>query len=268
MTINVTAGLGSYKLQLIYNRVDQDILKLTQHLNKNPLKEPEEEIYFYKEVLPPLLALKIYHMEIYMMEVARPTGSTDNIRSFYQSEEKYVARFFRHYGFYHSYYRAGMTQLDTLWFRPDQNIPEVIFPEFPLTRELSMTSCGYLFAKFIAYERLQAHLNNLIKDTMAAVQIPTVPARANMKPDHIVQTLFNLSVDQIGLGARAALDASIISGKSFQAVCEDLAPRISTKERDKIAPGSLRSNAYTGEDVDKHTLIRYLEKMIRLIKEY
>ena len=103
MTINVTAGLGSYKLQLIYNRVDQDILKLTQHLNKNPLKAPEEEIYFYKEVLPPLLALKIYHMEIYMMEVARPTGSTDNIRSFYQSEEKYVARFFRHYGFYHSY---------------------------------------------------------------------------------------------------------------------------------------------------------------------
>lgn len=266
--MNVTSGLGSYKLQVIYNRVDQDILKLSQHLNETPLKDPDEEIYFYKEVLPPLLALKIYYMEIYMMEVARPTGSAETIRSFYQSEQKFIARFFRHYGFYYGYYRAGMTQLDELWFRPDQNIPEVIFPEFPLTRELSMTSCGYLFAKFIAYERLQDHLNDLIKATLIAVQMQEFPVPAKSKSNNFVQTLFNLSVDQIGLGARAALDASIISGKSFQAVCEDLAPRISTKEKDKIAPGSLRSNAYTGEDVDKHTLIRYLEKMIRLIKEY
>ena len=165
------------------------------------------------------------------------------------------------------YYRSGAVEMDNLFFVRGTKLSSVLVPELLDADPEFSTGVDEVFAKFIAWERLNKHLLDLFAKTQQQIPEP-VPLTTVAPKKTGPATTINLSVDQIGMGARAALDAALITGKSFQSICEDLAPRLATANTKNVSPASLRSNAYLGEDADKLTLIRHLEKMIRLIKEY
>ncbi|NRF41129.1 RteC domain-containing protein [Pedobacter foliorum] len=222
-------------------------------------------IVFFKQIRPKFVALWLFYLERYHLILGKPLGTKEAIRSFYELELRQLDFFLKRYGFYYSYFRSGMSQADHLYFLPDLKTVSLT-PELPVSTGMSRTVCDYLYARFIACELITkyvlAQLNDLDK--------PDTPlALVNLPKKKKIQTQFNLSVDQLGMVARAALDASLVKGKSFQSLCEELAPLVVTSSgQTSVSAGSLRSNAYTGEDIDKHILIRSLEKMIRLIKEY
>ncbi|WP_288879817.1 RteC domain-containing protein [Pedobacter panaciterrae] len=223
-------------------------------------------IVFFKQIRPKFVALWLFYRERYHLILNRPLGASQGIKSFYDSELEQLDYFLKRFGFYYSYFRSGMTQTDHLYFLPDSGITTPV-PELPLHPEMSRTACDYLFARFMACELITQYvlerLNDLDKPS------PVTAAAVNLAKKKKVQTQFSLSVDQLGMAVRAALDASVVKGKSFQSLCEELAPLVVTASgQGTVSAGSLRSNAYTGEDVDKHVLIRAMEKMIRLIKEY
>ena len=134
--------------------------------------------------------------------------------------------------------------------------------EIHLSENDLSTSFDLLFAKFIAYERLQSRIVAELNGEQDELQIQV----ADDKPQST--TKINLSVDQIGLIARAADDARLLNGRSFNKICEELAPCIATAEKAKVSPNSLRSNAYLAEYSDKQNVIKTLEKMIDFIKGY
>jgi len=224
-------------------------------------------IIFFKQIRPKFVALWLFYLERHHLILARPVGAKQALRSFYESELQHQDYFLKRYGFYYSYFRSGMSQTDHLYFLPDLKMATVA-PELPVSAGMSHTAGDYLFARFRASELIVQYVLSQLSDLDKADTSAVVEAKLVSKKKKI-QTQFNLSVDQLGMAARAALDASLIKGKSFQSLCEELAPLvISSSGQGNISPGSLRSNAYTGEDVDKHLLIRTLEKMIRLITEY
>ncbi|ETZ23136.1 hypothetical protein N824_16890 [Pedobacter sp. V48] len=223
-------------------------------------------IVYFKQIRPKFVALWLFYRERYHLILNRPLGAKQGIRSFYESELEQLDYFLKRYGFYYSYFRSGMQQTDYLYFLPDNGITTPV-PELPLLPEMSRTACDYLFARFLACDLITqyvlAQINDLDKPNLGPSEV------VNLTKKKKVQTQFGLSVDQLGMAVRAALDASVIKGKSFQSLCEELAPLIVTASgQSNVSAGSLRSNAYTGEDVDKHVVIRAMEKMIRLIKEY
>ncbi len=223
-------------------------------------------IVFFKQIRPKFVALWLFYLERYHLVLNKPIGAKSGIKSFYESELQQLDYFLKRYGFYYSYFRSGMSQTDHLYFLPDIKMANAA-PELPILPGMSRTPCDYLFARFLSCEMITQYvLAQIIDLDKQNLSLPTVP---NLVKKKKVQTQFGLSVDQLGMAVRAALDASVVRGKSFQSLCEELAPMVVTASGQRnVSAGSLRSNAYTGEDVDKHVLIRAMEKMIRLIKEY
>jgi hypothetical protein len=225
-----------------------------------------ERLSFYKDTLSSAVALKVFCRERYFMQAGMPGGTRDCLDRYYKTQLSQLTIFEDRFGFFRGYFRSGMQQLDDLYYLPDKGMETVMLPEVVVPEKLELGCCSYLLARFKANDLLRRVLVAKLEGKVDSDRELEVEAEAEAKP--IVQTMFNLSVDQLGMGARAMLDAAVITGRSFQQVCEDLAPRVSTPEKQLVSAGSIRSNAYTGEDIDKHALIRVLEKMIRLIKEY
>jgi len=156
------------KLKLILAAVRSALDQLQTHLGKHPFKDAQEEIGFFKRVKPRFDALRIYYLEKYDIEVSMPVGDTETLKTFYREEVRTVQRFFRHVYFYYQYYRLGATELDALYFIRGAEASSVLLPDLPDPDSGFSTACGYLFAKMMAYERLQSDLLRALDPASAA----------------------------------------------------------------------------------------------------
>lgn len=235
--------------------------KLEDHVQEFPFQNPKEQIEFFKEIKPRFYCHWIYLIESYQLKIHLPVGTLDMKKKFLEEELKVIRRYFDQNAFYYHYYKSGATHLDEFFFINDEQMEGVPMTECYVTDAAMTTSFDLLFAKFIAFEKLEGLILELMN-----------PKEENnfqsVKKKIINPTQVNLSVDQLGLIARAADDARLLKGRSFSKICEDLAPYIATPEREQISSHSLRSNAYLAEDSDKRNVIRTLEKMIDFIKGY
>lgn len=235
--------------------------KLEDHVQEFPFQNPKEQIEFFKEIKPRFYCHWIYLIESYQLKIHLPVGTPEMKRDFFKQELKVIRRYFDQNAFYYHYYKSGATHLDEFFFINDEQMEGVPMTECYVTDAAMTTSFDLLFAKFIAFEKLEGLILNLMNPK---TENDTPPI--NKKISHPTQ--INLSVDQLGLITRAADDARLLHGRSFSKICEDLAPHIATPEKQQISSNSLRSNAYLSEDSDKNNVIRTLEKMIDFIKGY
>jgi hypothetical protein len=116
------------------------------------------EIYFFKHVKPKFYAEKIFVFEVYCVEMNKPVGTVEMIRSYLEDELGQVRRFFQQYAFLYQYYRTGAVELDSLYFVRGAELPSVMVPEMPDPDPDFSTAMDYMFAKFMAFERLQLYL--------------------------------------------------------------------------------------------------------------
>src|SRR5690606_2973390 len=105
-----------------------------------------------------IISWHIYHVERYAMEARAPLSDATKQRKYWQRELVFLARFFSTHAFHYQYYKLGATELDHLYFTPNTELPDILIPEVPEVNSATGTRMGYLFAKFMAYERLQAEL--------------------------------------------------------------------------------------------------------------
>ena len=109
---------------------------------------------------PRFLAEKIFRFEVYGVEMGRPVGTVETVRLFLEGELGQVRRFFSQYAFLYQYYRSGAVELDGVYFLPGAE------PAVGLVGALDVvdvdpgfsTAMDYVFAKFMAFERLQGYL--------------------------------------------------------------------------------------------------------------
>jgi len=87
----------------------------------------------------------------------------------------------------------------------------------------------------------------------------------SVKPQKLLSTL---SVDQMALILRAADETRIIKAKSLSSVFKNIAPYLSTPQKEDISSDSMRSKSYSAETRDKEIAIQALQQLIDRIKEY
>jgi RteC protein len=149
------------------NRIIADVKTLV--VNEGFSSE-KAEIHFFKRIKPQLYAAQIYEVIYYNLCTQTPVGTSEMIRDFYKEELSQVARLFRLDAFHYQYFRTKAIELDHLYFLRNANPPlppvlELIDPAPGFS-----TALDYVFGKFIAYERLQEHLVNLLAGTPVVIR--------------------------------------------------------------------------------------------------
>jgi hypothetical protein len=163
--LSVFADLGTLPVRRLagaLNCVREYLAKLKAELLLHPPADRQEEIGFFKYDKPRFKSEQIYALEIYTIETARPLGDELLLKSFYEQELKFIQRFFIQYQFLYQYYQLDATELDHLLFVRGEKPSDILLPEMPGVDPEFSTACDYVFAKFMAYERLRDHLLELL----------------------------------------------------------------------------------------------------------
>jgi len=134
--------------------IDEAMVNLNTMLSNQQLSE-EEEISVFKKIKPEIESYKIEEGLRYNIHKNLPIATIDARISYYQDEIRAVQIMNRRNSFYYHYYKEGFTELDRLYFLRGTQSPHVVIPEIPEIDPDYLTPVGYLFAKFMAGERIQ-----------------------------------------------------------------------------------------------------------------
>lgn len=130
-------------------------------LKKIKFSSESSEIYFFKELKPQLVSWLIYHLEVYKIEMNRPTGSLKIKRKYLQIQLNKLKNFFDENLDFYRYYRTGSTYLDHKFFVRGKSdirlqLPAHIFE----SDDVLCTSHDNLISKILAFDLLQVYIEN------------------------------------------------------------------------------------------------------------
>lgn len=118
----------------------------------------EAEVRFFKVWKPAFHSWQVYYVELGTIEEQLPVGD-EELRTVYLKEQLgFIGRFFKQQAFLFQYYRLGAVELDRLYFVRGSEWPGMLPGELPDLDPGFSTQGDYLFAKFMAYERLRERL--------------------------------------------------------------------------------------------------------------
>ncbi|WP_186292758.1 RteC domain-containing protein [Mucilaginibacter corticis] len=137
----------------------------------NDLKVPvfenrDAEIQFYKVTKPNLYAQRIYEVEYFNILNNMPLGTLEIRKTYFHQELVFIIRFFRNHAFHYQYYRNNCTELDDRYFLKDSE---------PIPYRMD-----YLFAKFIAYEKIQYYLIEQLSEKPAVQKLVWTGDKVNL----------------------------------------------------------------------------------------
>lgn len=135
--------------------VEKALRRLRLQVQDKGFSSNVEEVNFFKHVKPKFYHWKIYFLELYAMERGRPAFGAAEQQAWVERELVYVERFFYQHHFLYEYYRLKSSDLDTLYFVRGANRGSMLLPEVPELDPSFSTEGDYLFAKFMAFEKLR-----------------------------------------------------------------------------------------------------------------
>jgi len=131
--------------------------QLRTFLEEHSLSEPEE-IRFFKKIKPLIMSYGIEEGLIYNIFVNRTVGTEKDQLKYFEDELKAVQTTFRRNAFYYQYYRNDFAELDNVFFLRSATSLALPLPEVPMIEGENITPMSCLFARFMAFERLQIHI--------------------------------------------------------------------------------------------------------------
>lgn len=156
-------GVGAAKrLAGILSLIQDELRKLRQDVIEHPFADTGEEIEFFKRVKPAFVAEQIYAVERFSLDSSRPLGDELALKAYYEFELKHIRRFFDTHRFLYQYYLLDGHELDHLYFVRGAATPVLLKADLPDADPEFSTAADYLYAKFLAYERLQEYLAGLL----------------------------------------------------------------------------------------------------------
>jgi hypothetical protein len=137
--------------------VRKNLEKLREYIKDNPFKNEEEEIYFFKEIKPPLLAKMIFYRKVFVIESGKPAGTKKVLRRYLKSELDNVKLTYRQHRGMYEYIRSKGRRLDKVYFLREK---EHLYGESPclcFDQEFH-TSHDIIVAEVMAYELVSSYL--------------------------------------------------------------------------------------------------------------
>lgn len=147
---------------LVGERVRKSMEELKTHFKNAPFATKKEEVLFFKYAKPKVLAEHIYVQELYTIESNKPAVDRQEIEIYYSRELSYIRRALNKHRYLYQYYQVDGTEFDEIYFTRGGGPLDVTLPVAPDFDPQFSTPGDFLFAKFIAFERLQDHLTDLL----------------------------------------------------------------------------------------------------------
>jgi hypothetical protein len=125
---------------------------------------PNQEMDFFKNIYPRFFCLYIFHSELQALNKLLPVNGTDlMLRDYYLGEYQYQHRFFNQNRALYDYYLQEDADRDAYYFLTQNYEPILPEPEQFSMHHRFLTNAGYLFSKFIAFERLQEYVGRKLR---------------------------------------------------------------------------------------------------------
>lgn len=131
--------------------VQKAISDLTDLVIISDFSDEDEEITFFKLLLPKFKGWEEYHALVYSGELV--SASSPNPSAFWMEELQMTDNYFRKYQSMYNYYREGRSELDKTYFLRKNNLSL----DKPTDDELS-TMHSTLIGKFLAREKYMEYI--------------------------------------------------------------------------------------------------------------
>ncbi|HEK18926.1 MAG: hypothetical protein C0191_00420 [Mucilaginibacter sp.] len=160
VTIKTTEPLD--RLTAAIDLITRTLRELKGYVLENQFPDHASEIDFFKRIKPGFYAHQIYEIGRFNLLISLPVGPDETKLKYLRDEVRQITRFFQQNAFHYHYYRFKITELDHIYFIRNNEIHFHSYPEIPLIEPDYATEMDYLFAKFIAWERLLDDINHRI----------------------------------------------------------------------------------------------------------
>lgn len=157
--------------------LQQALDELRRPLAGYQFADPQQEITFFKSVLPRFQSGLIYYATLAGIERRMPEGTKETLQTYYREHLDRITAWFQEYREYYEYYRSGASYLDEQYFmrgRENYTFTRLAF-SFALDPQFC-TPVSYLFATIEAHSRLRDYLNGQL-DRLSGQSAPPTAAR-------------------------------------------------------------------------------------------
>lgn len=129
--------------------------KIKEILKNHLFKSEEEEIHFFKSINPEIISHFIEEGLKYNIMINQPINTSERLVNYYEEELRALQSFFRLNNFHYQYFKNEFKELDKMYFLRNSGPMSIPIPEISNGVAYYCTPMSYLFAKFIAHERVQ-----------------------------------------------------------------------------------------------------------------
>jgi hypothetical protein len=164
--LNAYAEMGILpinKLSGALNTLRDTLAKVKAHILKQPFKDQQEEIVFFKKVKPLFVAEQLYAIDLCIIQTAQPRYDAALIREYLENELRQINTYFQKYSFLFQYYQLGSTDMDALFFVRGAYPKDILIPDVADLDPAFSTACDHAWARFLAHERLRDWLVSEIR---------------------------------------------------------------------------------------------------------
>lgn len=154
--VKVTRPLAGVTAAL--SLIKSAVSRVREELVAGTFESESEEIVFYKSWMVKYYALFVYELERFRIADALPKGAGKVLMRYYERQLKGFGLYFSEHAFWYGYYRNELELFDRALFLGNA-ADELFLPESPDFFGSGFPACTYIFARFMAYERLISELN-------------------------------------------------------------------------------------------------------------
>jgi len=139
--------------------INKALAALRQFVVDHPFTDKQEEINFFKYEKPAFVCELLCAQQMFMIETQRKQFNEEIlIRNYYEQELKVIRHYFMLHQFLHQYYLLEAAELDAVLFVRGAETSGVLLPKTPDLDPEYSTKGDYLFAQFLAHEKIQDYL--------------------------------------------------------------------------------------------------------------
>jgi hypothetical protein len=177
---------------------------LKNYLYQYEFANPQEEIYFYKNIKPKFVSLLLFHNELFEIEVSKPVERDAIVKHYLDALHRGQA-FINANMEYYRYLHLGSTYLDSKYFLPDKNNETgngVIYDSrfcTPFDNKFCVLQC---------YELLKEHLTKAI-DRLTSPQQEINPLQWTAPKISLIELIYALQA--AGVFNKSATDVKMIA---------------------------------------------------------
>lgn len=173
-----TVRMAERSIAAVRDSMDQ----LRTFIQQNPFASDEEEIYFFKQIKPPIYARMIYYRKVFNVEARKPAGNKKAVRRYLENELNLLQTIYEEHRSVYQYFRCGATHMDRQYFvRSKQGLhlhgesPCLCFdPGFH-------TSHDHIIAALLAHEMLAVHLTAEMQALKSKVEVQPAGVKKRKK---------------------------------------------------------------------------------------